>query len=101
PLNEPGGSFNLSDVTTENLDRVELVRGANSALFGSDAMTGVVQMFTRRGTSARPEARFAIEGGSFSTVRTSGGVSGKSGGMDYAAEVAGFTTDNDLPNNAF
>jgi len=101
PLNEPGGSFNLSDVTTENLDRVELVRGANSALFGSDAMTGVVQMFTRRGTSARPEARFAIEGGSFSTVRTSGGVSGKRGGMDYAAEVAGFTTDNDLPNNAF
>src|SRR5262245_9644282 len=38
PLNEPGGAFNLSDVTTVNLDRVELVRGANSALFGSDAM---------------------------------------------------------------
>jgi len=101
PLNEPGGTFNLSDVTTQNVDRVELVRGANSALFGSDAMTGVVQLFTRRGTSARPEARFAIEGGNFSTLRSSGGVSGKSNGVDYSAEVAGFTTDNDLPNNAF
>jgi vitamin B12 transporter len=101
PLNEPGGAFNLNDVTTGNLDRVELVRGANSALFGSDAMTGVVQLFTHRGTTPRPEARFALEGGSFSTIRATGGVAGKNGGVDYSAEVTGFSTDNDVPNNAF
>ena len=101
PLNEPGGTFNLSNVTTANLDRIEFVRGANSALYGSDAMTGVIQLFTRRGESARPQARVLFEGGSFSTVRTSAGASGKSGRVDYSADVTGFTTDNEVANNQF
>ena len=101
PLNEPGGAFNLSNITTENLDRVEFVRGANSALYGSDAMTGVIQLITRRGARARPQARFAFEGGAFSTARGSAGVSAKAGRFDYSADVAGFTTDNDAPNNQF
>jgi vitamin B12 transporter len=104
PLNEPGGAFNLSNVTTENLDRVEFVRGSNSALYGSDAMTGVIQLFTRRGTSAagtRPQASMRLEGGSFSTVRGSGGVAGKAGAFDYSGEVAGVSTDNEAPNNHF
>jgi vitamin B12 transporter len=101
PINEPGGAFNLSNVTTENVERVEFVRGANSALFGSDAMTGVVQLFTRRGTTARPQARFSLEGGSFSTARAAAGLSGRNGRTDYAVDVAGFTTDNEVPNNAF
>jgi vitamin B12 transporter len=101
PLNEPGGAFNLSNVTTENLDRVEFVRGANSALYGSDAMTGVVQLFTRRGRTVRPEWRLALDGGSFSTVRGSSGVSGKAGRFDYSADAAGLTTDNEAPNNRF
>jgi outer membrane cobalamin receptor len=101
PLNEPGGAFNLSNVTTENLDRVEMVRGANSALFGSDAMTGVVQLFTRRGTTPRPEVRLGLEGGNFSTARASAGVSGRSGGADYSIDAADITTDNNVPNSAF
>ena len=48
PLNEPGGTFNFSNLTTENLERIEIVRGAQSALFGSDAMASVVQLFTKR-----------------------------------------------------
>src|SRR4029079_19166895 len=55
PLNEPGGVFNLSNVSTENLERVEFVRGANSALYGTDAMTGVIQLFTRRAPRTPPE----------------------------------------------
>ena len=101
PLNEPGGAFNLSNVTTENLDRVEFVRGADSALYGSDAMTGVIQLFTRRGRTARPEVRMGIEGGTFSTVRGSSGVSGKTGRFDYSADASGLTTDNEAPNNRF
>jgi vitamin B12 transporter len=101
PLNEPGGTFNLSNVMTANLDRIEFVRGANSALYGSDAMTGVIQLFTRRGESTRPEGRLLFEGGSFSTVRTSAGVSGKTSAIDYSADVTGFTTDNEVPNNEF
>jgi vitamin B12 transporter len=101
PLNEPGGAFNLSNVTTENLERVEFVRGANSALYGSDAMTGVIQLFTRRGRSTRPEGQVRIEGGSFSTVRGSAGVAAKAGRFDYSADVTGLSTDNEAPNNQF
>ncbi|HWF83337.1 MAG TPA: TonB-dependent receptor plug domain-containing protein, partial [Vicinamibacterales bacterium] len=48
PLNEPGGTFNFSNLTTDNIERIEIVRGAQSALFGSDAMSSVVQLFTKR-----------------------------------------------------
>ncbi len=101
PLNEPGGTFNLSNVTTENLERVEFVRGANSAIYGSDAMTGVLQLLTRRGTTDKPQARVTFEGGSFATARGSAGVSGRSGRVDYAADAAGLTTDNEVANNRF
>lgn len=101
PLNEPGGTFNLSNVTTESLDRVEMVRGANSALFGSDAMTGVVQLFTHRGTTPRPEVRLTLEGGTFSTARAAAAVSGRAGRSDYSADVTGLTTANEVPNSAF
>jgi vitamin B12 transporter len=101
PLNEPGGAFNLSNVTTENLDRVEFVRGANSALYGSDAMTGVIQLLTRRGERTRPDVRLRLEGGSFSSVRGSAGVSARAGRVDYSADVTGLSTDNDVANNRF
>ena len=101
PLNEPGGAFNMSNISTENLERVEFIRGANSAIYGSDAMTGVLQLFTRRGSSPRPAVRIGFEGGSFSTARGSAGVSAKAGRIDYSADVAGLTTDNEVPNNEF
>jgi vitamin B12 transporter len=101
PLNEPGGAFDLSNVTSANLDRVEFVRGANSALYGSDAMTGVIQLFTRRGTTPRPDVNVQIEGGSFSTARGSGSIAGRAGRVDYSADVAGISTDNQVPNNHF
>jgi vitamin B12 transporter len=101
PLNEPGGAFNLSNVSTENLERVEFVRGANSTLYGSDAMTGVIQLLTRRGERARPDVRMRLEGGNFSTARGSAGVSAKAGRLDYSADAAGFSTDNEVPNNRF
>ena len=101
PLNEPGGAFNLSNVTTENLDRVEFVRGANSALYGSDAMTGVIQLLTRRGQRPRPDVRVRLEAGNFSTARGSAAIAAKAGRVDYSADAAGFTTDNEVPNNDF
>lgn len=101
PMNEPGGTFNLSNVTTENLERIEFIRGANSAVYGSDAMTGVLQLFTRRGDSPRPSVRATFEGGSFSTARAAAGIAGKARRLDYSADVAGLSTDNDLPNNEF
>ncbi len=66
PLNEPGGVFYFSNVTSENLERVEFVRGSQSALFGSDAMAGVVQMFTRRAVREGVDGGGTFEGGRLS-----------------------------------
>jgi len=103
PLNEPGGTFNFGNLTTNGIERVELVRGAQSALFGSDAMSSVVQLFTRRGRAGnrRPQARFAWEGGSYATTRADAGVSGASGEVDYAVALSRLETNNDRPNGDF
>ena len=52
PINDAGGAFDLSTLSTDNLDRIEIVRGPASVLYGSDAVAGVVQLFTRRGAGA-------------------------------------------------
>ena len=58
PLNEPGGFFNFSSLAPENIDHIEVLRGPHSALFGSDAMASVIQIFSVRpiGNRARPQA---------------------------------------------
>jgi len=103
PLNEPGGTFNFSNLTTDDLERIEVVRGAQSALFGSDAMASVVQLFTKRpgGLDQHPHASASIEGGTYDTLRAGASVSGVSGRASYAAGVSRFTTDNREPNNRF
>jgi vitamin B12 transporter len=101
PLNEPGGVFYFNNVTAENLDRVELVRGSHSALFGSDAMASVVQMFTRRAVRDGVEGGGSFEAGGYGTVRASAAAVGKRGAVDYSLNGARYVTDNREPNNTF
>ena len=103
PLNEPGGTFNFSNLTSEGLERIEMVRGAQSALFGSDAMSSVVQLFTSRGdrSGGRPRVSAAFEGGTYASGRTDLLVSGGTARTDYAIGAAYLTTDNRVPNNTF
>lgn len=63
PLNAPGGAVDLSNLSTADVERIEIVRGPASVLYGSDAVAGVVQIFTRGGAGARWEA--GARGGSF------------------------------------
>lgn len=49
-LNDTGGFFDFSKLTLDNVERLEVVRGPMSSLYGNDAMTGVVQLFTRQGS---------------------------------------------------
>ncbi len=103
PVNSPGGAFNFADLSAADVERVEIVRGPQSALYGSDAIAGTLQVFTRRGTSAglSPAPRFAVEGGSFSTLRYAVGVNGKGDRADYALSFTRFDTDNDIVNSSF
>lgn len=93
PINDAGGAFDLSDLTTENAERIELVRGAQSALYGSDAVSGVLQFVTRRGASATPELEVSAEGGSFRFNRQWARLAGATGGFDYALSFAHLRTD--------
>ena len=63
PLNAPGGAVDLSNLSTDDVERIEIVRGPASVLYGSDAVAGVVQIFTRGGAGAHWEA--GARGGSF------------------------------------
>ena len=53
PLNKPGGAIDLSNISLGNVDRIEVVRGPQSALYGSDAISGVIQIFSRRETEEK------------------------------------------------
>jgi vitamin B12 transporter len=99
PLNEPGGTFNFGGLTTTNLSRVEVVRGAQSALYGSDAMSGVIQLVTARGVSAKPSIVGNAEAGGYGTYRGAAAVSGVSRGWDYSIGAAGTATDNRVPHS--
>jgi outer membrane cobalamin receptor len=101
--NEPGGSFNFADLSIADIDRIEIVRGSQSALFGSDAIAGVIQIFTHRGTSEglSPKPRALFEGGSFASYRYAGGVEGKGKRVDYSASFTRSDTDNDVLNGSF
>src|SRR4029450_10051352 len=73
PLNEPGGFFNFASLSPENIERIEVLRGAHSALFGSDAMASVIQIFTARADSPRPQVNFTADAGTYNTGANAGG----------------------------
>ena len=62
PANDPGGAYDFASLTTDNLERIEIVRGPASVLYGADAVTGVVHVITRRGTGA-PRVEVDVRGG--------------------------------------
>ncbi len=83
PVNEPGGTFDFGVVPMTGIERLEFVRGAESVLYGSDAMTSVVQMWSATGQTATPEIRFGADGGTFGTARGYASVAGARGRFDY------------------
>ena len=101
PVNNPGGTFDFASLTTDNLDRIEVVRGPASVAYGSDAVAGVVQLFTRRGTG--PARGFAdVRGGTFGTLEGEGGVAGGNSSVGYSLGASTRETDGFLPfNNDF
>ena len=101
PLNDPGGFISFSNLTLDNVDKVEVVHGAESALYGSDAMSGVIQLFTHQGTTRTPSFHLFAEGGSFSSARGGAQVSGLLGALDYSASSSYFQTDGQGQNDAF
>lgn len=101
PVNAAGGLFDFASLTTENVEHVEVIRGPQSALFGSDAMTSVIQLITRRGTTSQPEFEFSGEGGSFGFHRETARLSGLADWFDYSASYGYQSTDGRFRNSDY
>jgi vitamin B12 transporter len=102
PVNEPGGFFDYGHQLGLELSEVEVVRGAASSLYGSDALAGVIALRTRRplaGEATRASLRG--EAGGFGLRRYQGGVSGRTRRLDWNASALRFVADNDGPNAQF
>jgi vitamin B12 transporter len=94
-VNQSGGVFDFSRINAAEIERVEVVRGAQSSLWGSDAMGSVVQIFTHRaGAGDRPQVSGSTEGGSFATFRGDARLmGGASNRFDYSAGVSHRQSD--------
>ncbi|HEU5262618.1 MAG TPA: TonB-dependent receptor [Gemmatimonadales bacterium] len=100
PLNQPGGTFDFANLTIDNVERIEIVRGPTSVLYGSDAVTGVIQLFTRAG-SGPPTVTAAMRGGlgerfdrpeTATSLEYSVAAHGSSGPVRYGLSAAQFRT---------
>ena len=88
----PGGGFNFGNLLIGNIARIEVLRGAQSVLWGSQAIGGVVNLITRQPTE-QLTINARAEGGSFGTGQAFANVSGKAGPVSASIGVGYFTTD--------
>jgi vitamin B12 transporter len=104
PLNDPGGELHVENLSSEGLDRVEIVRGPESALFGSEAAAGVIQLFTKHGDPehAVPHGSFSYDRGNFQTDRW---IANLTGGLpsrvDYSLSASELHAAGEWPNTFY
>jgi len=87
------GSYDFSNLMTDNIDRIEILRGAQSMLYGSDAIGGVINIYTKKGTGA-PTASAFLEYGSFTSLREGASLSGTKGLFDFSASLSRWDTSS-------
>jgi len=99
-VNQPGGSFDFAGLTLTNVERIEVLRGPASSLYGSDAVSGVIQILTRTGRGA-PAASLTLRAGSYARREASATLSGGGPGLGWSFGVNHLETAGVLPfNNA-
>ncbi|HEX4664324.1 MAG TPA: TonB-dependent receptor [Terriglobales bacterium] len=101
PVNDIGGAVDFSNFATVGVQQIEVLREPNSALYGSDALAGVVSMTTTRGTTKLPLFTYAGDGGNFSTYHQEATASGVARQFDYYGAFGRLDSRNNLPNDAF
>ena len=101
PINQGlQGAFNFADFTTDDIGRIEVVRGPQSTLYGPRALAGVIQIFTKQGEGP-PGITLSAEGGSYDTFREWAESDGKIDNFDYSIGASRLDTDNARPNNNY
>lgn len=98
PANEPGGAFDFGTLTVDDVERIEVVRGPSSVVWGSDAVSAVVHIITKRGVARRTTV--AARGGSFGTADVTGSVEQSSGGLSGAVTAAHHVSNGIYARNS-
>jgi vitamin B12 transporter len=101
PANRIGGTVDFGVLATAGIDQIEVLRGPNSALYGSDALAGVVSITTPRGIASLPEVTYSIDGGNFESYRQEVRVGGSHKQLDYFSDFVRFDTANGIPHASF
>ncbi|MCU1308711.1 MAG: TonB-dependent receptor plug [Acidobacteriaceae bacterium] len=104
PANDIGGqlgSFEFGNLSSAGVDSVEIFRGPNSVLYGSDAIASVINVTTRRGSTRLPEFTLSGSGGTFSTYDYASSLAGAYKNFDYFSEASRIDTRNNIPNTQF
>ena len=94
-----GGGFDFAHTPLNNVERIEVVRGAQSALYGSNAIGSVIRIVTRRGGG--PTGSGLIEGGSFGTSRFAAATSGSLESMNWGAQAERVASDGVVENDDY
>jgi vitamin B12 transporter len=101
PANDVGGSFDFGTVSSTGLTGLEVYRGPNSALYGTDAGASVVNLATPRGSATRPELNYSGDAGNFNTYRNEVSVGGAHQKLDYLAAFSRFDTSNAIRRDEY
>lgn len=86
-------AFGSENLTTRDIARVEVLRGNQSSLYGSDAIGGVINVITQRATEEGYKVNAEAEGGSYGTVNGGASLLGKSGPVDFRLTASGYSQD--------
>jgi len=101
PVNDSGGTMDFGVVPLSEVSRIEFARGAQSTLYGSDAMTSVVQTFSKTGDTRTPEVRFGADGGNLDTAHGFASISGASDRWDFNFFGDQFNSAGKGPNDDY
>jgi len=88
----PNGSFDFANLTTDGIERIEILRGSQSVLYGSDAVGGVIEIFTRRGVG-KPSLSFSSEAGSFNSYHESATIAAGYNKADLSLTLSHKSSD--------
>ncbi len=100
-VTEAGGTIDFGTLSLAQADRLEFLRGAQSTLYGSDAMSSVVQVWTRTGSTRIPELQFGADAGNYGTESGYASLAGARGRFDYNVFGHQFNTSGSDPNDDY
>ncbi len=100
---DPSNVYDFAFLSTDNIQSIEILRGPQSTLYGSNSLAGVINVITRKGTG-KPNFSLLTEGGSYKTFKTSLGMNGSVADLNYSvslgrSESEGFSAASDKYGN--